>query len=54
MFEGLLIEKLIFWKVKWTISLKTLGFRLWLFKQVSEIQTYIVLINVNKLKLASS
>ena len=47
MFEGLLIEKLLFCKVKWTISLKILELRLWLYKQVCEIQTYIVLINVN-------
>ena len=53
-FEGLLIEKLVFQKVKRIISLKTLKFRLWLFKQVWEIQTYVALINVNKLKLSSS
>ena len=34
MFEGLLIEKLLFCKVKWTISLKILELRLWLYKRV--------------------
>ena len=47
MLEGLLTEKLMFLKVTWTISLKIFKLRLWLFKQVWEIQTYIALINVN-------
>ena len=54
MFEALLIEKIIFEKVKWTILLQTLELRLWHFQQAWEIQTYIALINVNKFKLASS
>ena len=50
MFGGLLIEKLIFQKVKWTISLKVLDLD-YGFKQVWEIQTYIALINVNNSNL---
>ena len=45
-FEGLSLVKLT--------ELQILELRLWLFKQVWEIQTYIAFINVNKFKFASS
>ena len=45
-FEGLSLVKLS--------ELQILELRLWLFKHVWEIQTYIAFINVNKFKFASS